>query len=365
MNIKSLIPVVAKFFGATLMTKEATVDTLMGSELFFEEGEPITIPPTKTWGIAPAEFEVKQENKSAGIGVFKLPTDQKIKIFNYGGIKMGGKVLNLDFGCSLFIKTLIQRDKRPVLEVENCIPLWSHFWGNGYYDYLFFVYAKFLRLASALDKDTLSSVKITYPIFNTSFEKELWKLAGINEDQLIDSRKYKVKAKNYFVANTQSWYYQHKTDIKLLQQTIQKVKVEVKPEYERIYISRKGRRKLLNEDALIEVLKPLNFTVIEDTPRTVAEQMIIFNNARIIVGPHGAAFTNILWCKPQATLLELFPKNYYPPYFRALSASLHINYAAVFEAGIQDTHFSHMNEDLTIDIPTVKKSVEEIIAGLK
>lgn len=363
MNLKAAIPLLVKLFGVNLLSKEQTVDKLSASKLFYEDGDPLTIEPAVTATDAPKDFREQQTVNSYGIGVFKLPDAGNVKLLNYGGVRLKRDVLNLDFGCSLFIKTLFRADKRTVIDTENCIPLWSHYWGSGYYDYLFFVYAKFLRISSVLGKEILADIKITYPLVNTAFEKELWQLAGISEGQLIDSRKYRVKAANYYAANTQSWYYQHKTDISLLQQTIQKVKLAAKPEYRRIYVSRAGRRKLTNEDALSSILKDFGFTIMDDKPRTVAEQINIFSNADVIIGPHGAAFTNILWCKPGTQLIELFPKNYYPPYFRALSAALGLKYAAIFEDGIEDTHFSNMNADLTIDPQVVKAALENILAG--
>ena len=184
-------------------------------------------------------------------------------------------------------------------------------------------------------------------------------------DQIIDTRKYKIKAKTFYLSNNPSWFYHHMDDIERLQQVISRVKIEPRPGEEFIYISRKGKRIVRNEDEIIEVLKKFNFTILEDKPRTNAEQMAIFNNAKIIIGPHGAAYANIVWCKPKTHLVELFAKNYYLPYYRYLAVKLDLNYSAIFENNVEDTHYSHLYEDMTIDPQRVQQALEEIMASLK
>jgi hypothetical protein len=364
MNLKRIIPVATKLVGVKLLTKEETIKSLMGSELFYRSGETLVIEPAKTWGVAPVDYTSTQIAEYGEIGVFKIPGSEKVKILNYGGVRINNEVLNLDFGSSLFIKSLVQWDRRPNIEVENCIVLWSHYWGNGYFDFMFFVFAKFLRIASALSSKQLSTVKIAYPLVNTSFEKDLWEIVGVKEEQIIDTRKFNIKAQNYYVANTQrSWWFQHKTDIKLAQQIIKKINIERKPEYRFVYISRKGRRQLTNENELRGILEELGFNFIEDKPRSITEQMTIFNNAEIIIGPHGAAFANLLWCKPGTQLIELFPRVYYPSYFRSLAQSLEVKYGAIFEDDLLLTHFKNLKADLTIDPQIIKTVLKERIAA--
>ena len=40
----------------------------------------------------------------------------------------------------------------------------------------------------------------------------------------------------------------------------------------------------------------------------LAEQIEAFRNARIVLSPHGAGLTNILFCRPNTTLIEIFPE---------------------------------------------------------
>ena len=76
----------------------------------------------------------------------------------------------------------------------------------------------------------------------------------------------------------------------------------------RIYISRAKAplgRHLTNEAELLEVLAPLKFKkyILEDIP--FSQQIELFYDARIVVAPHGAGLTNLLFGK-QLQILELF-----------------------------------------------------------
>ena len=365
-GIKRKAPLFAKLLGVNMLTREETVEKLMSLNLFYADAKIVELEAVKTWDKAARDFENPSNANLKKIGVYSISGDNnKVKIFKHGGMQINRDVLSLDFGNMLFLKTVFKKDDRQTIAVENCLSVWSHYWGGGYFDFLFFILAKTLRITSVLDTETLKNIKIAYPLFNTSYEKELWKIAGFTEDQFIDTRKYKVKAKTYYIGNTHSWYYIQPYDVKMLQGIMANAGIKQTTGSEFIYVSRKGRRVLTNEEEMIDILKSLNFTILKDEPRTVVEQMTIFNNAKVIIGPHGAAFANTLWCKPGTHLIELFPKSYFPPYYRFLSKVLGLKYAAIFEENVGETHFSGLNDDLYIEASRIKKALEETIAEVE
>lgn len=76
---------------------------------------------------------------------------------------------------------------------------------------------------------------------------------------------------------------------------------------DKIYISRNDSnyRKILNEEELIEKLKKYDFKVLTLNNKTLLEQFTLFNNAKIIISPHGAALTNILFCNNNVKIFEI------------------------------------------------------------
>jgi capsular polysaccharide biosynthesis protein len=73
----------------------------------------------------------------------------------------------------------------------------------------------------------------------------------------------------------------------------------------RIYVSRRdvNRRTLLNEEELVEALAPLGFEVVVPGELSVTDQIRAFSEARLIVGPTGAAWTNMLFAPWDAALV--------------------------------------------------------------
>ena len=67
----------------------------------------------------------------------------------------------------------------------------------------------------------------------------------------------------------------------------------------------------------------------ESDPYTYQEQLNIFCNADIIMGPHGAGLVNILYAKPGATLVEFPTDPHVNRCFGFLSLALGFSYWAV------------------------------------
>jgi capsular polysaccharide biosynthesis protein len=99
---------------------------------------------------------------------------------------------------------------------------------------------------------------------------------------------------------------------------------------ERIYLSRRGSRSIANEQELIALLQVLHC---DEFP--VWRQAQIFAAAKIVVGLHGAALTNIIFCQPGTRVIEIFSPDYIAPYYWSLSNIAQLCYAAFCE----DVHF--------------------------
>ncbi|MEM4781690.1 MAG: glycosyltransferase family 61 protein [Halalkalicoccus sp.] len=95
---------------------------------------------------------------------------------------------------------------------------------------------------------------------------------------------------------------------------------------ERIFVSRRGadRRDVLNEERVMERLSELGFESSRLETLSVAQQARLFADAEIVVAPHGAGLTNLIYAE-ECAVLELFGHRVKEHYYR-LAAALGFEY---------------------------------------
>lgn len=76
----------------------------------------------------------------------------------------------------------------------------------------------------------------------------------------------------------------------------------------KIYVSRRSAvaRRVVNEAQVATFMQQHGFAVVELETLDVRDQMLLFRNADTIVSQHGAALTNLLYCRPETTVVEIF-----------------------------------------------------------
>ncbi len=78
----------------------------------------------------------------------------------------------------------------------------------------------------------------------------------------------------------------------------------------RIFVKRIGTRKLLMSKETKAMLRQYGFETIVPEELSVADQILYFNKADIVLSPHGANSTNSLYMRPGTAFIETFPFNY-------------------------------------------------------
>lgn len=101
------------------------------------------------------------------------------------------------------------------------------------------------------------------------------------------------------------------------------------------YISRDlaSKRKIINENEIINILKKYNYEIVYCEKLTFEEQIKIFLNAKNIIAPHGAGLTNLFWSQKGTNVLELSSPAV-QPFFQALAQIKGINFSRII--GIDD-----------------------------
>jgi capsular polysaccharide biosynthesis protein len=135
--------------------------------------------------------------------------------------------------------------------------------------------------------------------------------------------------------------------------------------YERIYISREdaSHRPLLNENEVYRLLEKYGFEKVKLSSLSFIEKIDLFRSAKVIVSPHGAGLTNIVFCNPAATIIELFSPTYLVPCFFIISQHLDLAfYGLIGEAVPVEESASPHKDPILIDTEKLQRKLS--LAGL-
>ena len=100
----------------------------------------------------------------------------------------------------------------------------------------------------------------------------------------------------------------------------------------RVYLGRAlaGRRRLLNEHALMAALEAAGFTCVPDPARLLFdEQCRLLAEADVVVAPHGAALSLLFCCTPGTKILEIHAPGYVSPLYAWMASYGKLAYAAL------------------------------------
>ncbi len=201
-------------------------------------------------------------------------------------------------------------------KIPGTVAIVAQIFSANYYHALFDTLG---RLA-LIEMNNIAYDYIYIPI-NSSYIKELLELWGIRPNQVISSvHIHGIQADTLLVPSELCNVIPQEMDngahvhpytaqyirYKLLTK-LKNYPVNMKKLSKKVFISRKdaGMRKILNEDEIFAPLEKRGFVRYEISKLSVAEQIMLFHNADIIVGEHGAAFANIIFCKPTTKIIEI------------------------------------------------------------
>ncbi|MCH9609689.1 MAG: hypothetical protein S4CHLAM45_00790 [Chlamydiales bacterium] len=129
-----------------------------------------------------------------------------------------------------------------------------------------------------------------------------------------------------------------------------------KREKKRLYISREDvkTRRVTNEKEVWELLQPLGYEKVVLTKLPLLEQMALFHSAESVVSAHGAGLSHLVFCNPQASVIEFFHKNYVNVCYWHIASAVGLNYTHIF-----DTTDSPIEDaDITVDTACLRKALD-------
>ncbi len=262
-----------------------------------------------------------------------------------------------------------QRIKMDVIEnkyianLDYTVAVTTTQWGGiNYYHWMMEELPRFYLLSQ--HKEHIDYYLSNYTL--RPFQKQTLEYLGIPLDSIIrSSDAYAVQASRLIVPYSPAYDsgYVPKWVCKFLNQLFAPLlKIDEEKYHKYIYIARGNapNRKVVNEPEVIKYLTDANFEIIYMEQYSVQEQANIFHNADIIIAPHGAGLANLVFCRKETKVLEIFQPMYAPIMFRNICANQELSYhCAVGER----TDFEYMEQmDVYANEKNIHINIEDIIA---
>jgi hypothetical protein len=103
------------------------------------------------------------------------------------------------------------------------------------------------------------------------------------------------------------------------------------PRDRRLFIARKGpARRIHNLEQVQAFLSRYDFETVYLEGMSMVDQILLFQSADFIIGPHGAGLANLLFCEPGTKVIELMPSVEVRPFFWLISEKLDLVHGMQF-----------------------------------
>jgi capsular polysaccharide biosynthesis protein len=131
----------------------------------------------------------------------------------------------------------------------------------------------------------------------------------------------------------------------------------------RIHVSRAdaATRHLKNDAAVQAMLARSGFETVTLSGMSMREQVALFAAAEVVVAPHGAGLANIVFCPPEARVIELGAPRYVKGCFFDLACKTALDYRLVPAQGTDrttDHGWTYQHEDFSVDLAALESAIE-------
>ena len=192
--------------------------------------------------------------------------------------------------------------------------------GINYFHFLFDIVSRLKLISQITD---LEKIDFFYIYGKKEWQIDILKKFNIPKEKILDCNVYRhIKADKIFVSE-HPWYNKGYFQIEV-QNIPEWIVFFLKSKFinyfkkfdcsKKIFIDRSDSEfnhcKLINNEQIKEFLFKKGFQSYEVGKLDFLEQIYLFKNAEIIISPHGAALTNLIFCNSNLKLIELIPENH-------------------------------------------------------
>ena len=236
---------------------------------------------------------------------------------------------------------------------------------NNYFHWLFDILPRLIILENFYKID---DINYFYAPEIKQWQLDTLSIFKINKDRLINSNKNRHIVADKILATSHPWYNKGYilNEAKNLPSWIMN---DIYLKFyklgkmfdcnDKIFIDRRESRynhcQIINDKEVKEFLIKKNFSVYQVGQLSFFEQIYLFQNAEIIIGAHGAAFANLIFCKPKTKILEVIPEDHPNSVNRTISDFKDLNYITIKTKKLLDNQ--KINGDMILSLNEIEKLI--------
>ncbi|VXD14070.1 putative TPR domain protein [Planktothrix serta PCC 8927] len=263
----------------------------------------------------------------------------------------------------------------PLEKISGSVAVLSGLSGNVYFHWMVDILPRFAILQQekpdwqSIDWFLVNSIK-------APFQRETLQKLGISESKIIESDRHPyIQAKQLIIPSfTGSVGWVTPEIINFHRQLFSSALSSSKNNYpERIFIRRNQAkyRQILNENDVIAYVSEWGVVPVELETLSVEEQACLFAHAKVIITPHGAGLTNLMFCRPETIVIELVSPHYIRHYYWVISQQLGLKHYYITGKEFpcyplrQLMYQSPLIEDIYVKINTLEKILKILDPNLQ
>jgi len=245
----------------------------------------------------------------------------------------------------------------PVRRITGCVFVLTNHGFFNYYHWLFDVLPKLALLQAAGEHPDAFCTVITQ-----SFQQDSLKMLGIPMDKI-----YPLNSTSHYLPDVVMASSPPGRDGEIstftcafLRDRLAGLLLSLDGERKRLVIVRDipGRRSWLNFNDCRQIFLRLGFLFIKPEHLSISSQISLFASAEIVVAPHGAGLSNIVFCPKFAHILEIFSPRYINTCYWKLASVCGLSYSYLIGQsdcvyGTSDPH--RVSADINVSIDSLKR----------
>ena len=222
-------------------------------------------------------------------------------------------------------------------------------------------------------KKVRNKINFYYVSAPKKWQIKIFRILGISESKLINSSKNKHIFADQVICLDHPWYHKGfiQDQVKRIPRWVvlinRKIFLEKASKFKcskKIFLDRSSSSfnhcQIFNQKHVNKWVKKNDLDIYQPEKISFKKQIYLFKKASVILGAHGAAFTNIIFCRPGTKIIEIIPANHPNRKCERISKILNLKYFRIvtkpdnsnknfpFRIHLEKKHFKMIDEAINL-----------------